>query len=804
MAVSTTDTYSGPYAANGATVEFPFTFKAVAIDDVAVLLRFPDGTDHVVNPVLYKVTLSPQGGTVVFTDAPDGGELYIVSEPSFIQSIEFASGQPYLPSVVNQANDKAAIRDLYLRSAVDRSLKVGVGDVGIDLPPAPIRASKFMAFDADGGLAVVDVAPNLGEAEDEVVLAATTGQAVFTVEGSGGKLIDVAINGVDLTEGESYTRVGDDIVILPPCYENDKVKVTVKGGFTLQLQSRAESTKFSASLVPPPGSVAAKLQQDRNPLDAPFQATGNGAANDRTALVSTDALGPLTITANHRINTSMTFTNLVQFRGRGRLTIDSGATVTFAGGISAPFRQIFYGPGNVAGLQESRLEWFAGDADANPPTVECGAGVRKWLDSVVSDGVLKSIPMHLLCDGTSPYDVSKGQTFAGPGPWQLFLEWPTPACNGFRFPVGNPDGATFSGFQWRMKAAGMIPTSGTALDIRQSYCDLSDFFINDCYRAIDLGNVVATFMEDFQLIGSVKSAIRTEDRTLDYHFDKFIIQALYDWVTLSSVSGTFSAGDSFTFNGGQTGTIIEKYDATHYRMRFVGPAPTVGMAISKTGASGTISSLTIGHDEGAMVLLDTGEAVTIRAGDVLGGRKGLVTFTAGTGERDGFAYSRLTDVYFDSSYEGSSMTRAFGCVLTAAWFASSANTGAPGLTLDGCRRMTLNVPQFVNNGGPALSISSTCEDIEVIGLKEDGNCVSGGLGAVYIQGGAKNVRFTGGKAGYQGANGITPPKSFYWDAGDSQRMMMNGVDVPSGTVVDNSTASQKTFVGIAGIAFRNL
>src|SRR3546814_3692008 len=105
MAVSTTDTYSGPYTANGITTDFPFTFKAADEAEVGVLLRV-GGTDSIVSTG-FSVDLTDSGGTVSFDDAPEDGEVYVYSEPAFTQEIAFANGQPFLPTVVIRANDRS-------------------------------------------------------------------------------------------------------------------------------------------------------------------------------------------------------------------------------------------------------------------------------------------------------------------------------------------------------------------------------------------------------------------------------------------------------------------------------------------------------------------------------------------------------------------------------------------------------------------------------------------------------------------------------------------------------------------------
>lgn len=129
MAVSTTDTYSGPYAANGVTVAFPFTFKAVSTADVAVIFRASDGSETVADDDLFTVVLASEGGTVTFSTAPLAlvGDVFVVSEPAFIQYVEFASGQPFLPSVVNEVNDRDVVRALYLKGKIDRAPQTPIG-----------------------------------------------------------------------------------------------------------------------------------------------------------------------------------------------------------------------------------------------------------------------------------------------------------------------------------------------------------------------------------------------------------------------------------------------------------------------------------------------------------------------------------------------------------------------------------------------------------------------------------------------------------------------------------------------------
>lgn len=156
MAVSTTNAISGPFTTNGVTVTFPFTFTAPSESEVAVFLREND-TDTAVSTSLYSVTLGASGGgSVTFTTAPaTGSDLYITLEPSFTQDIQFEDGSAWLASPVNNANDRAAARDQYLKRDLDRAFKFPFGEVGQSLPATSLRIGKYLGFDASGNVAIL-------------------------------------------------------------------------------------------------------------------------------------------------------------------------------------------------------------------------------------------------------------------------------------------------------------------------------------------------------------------------------------------------------------------------------------------------------------------------------------------------------------------------------------------------------------------------------------------------------------------------------------------------------------------------
>ena len=194
MTVTTTSTISGPYETDGVDVSFPFDFEIINSTELTVFLRDANGVDTTVSPAAYSVVLAAgYGGTVNFSGAPAAGyDLYIRSNPSFLQEVDFQQGGAYSGSAHNNANDRAAIRDLVLRDETNRSLKVPLGESAGALPGATSRASKFLAFDAQGNpLASSGTGADAGLRTD---LADSAGAALI---GYGAETVEAALDRID-------------------------------------------------------------------------------------------------------------------------------------------------------------------------------------------------------------------------------------------------------------------------------------------------------------------------------------------------------------------------------------------------------------------------------------------------------------------------------------------------------------------------------------------------------------------------------------------------------------------------------
>jgi len=138
MTISTTTAYSGPYSPNGSTTSFPFTFKAMSADEVEVV-RISATATVTISPTLYTVALVGEGGTVTFSVAPATGDpLYVRSIPNFQQQIDLTNQGAFLPDVIEQGFDRAAIRDIWLLNQIRANAKGEKGDKGDSGAEGPV------------------------------------------------------------------------------------------------------------------------------------------------------------------------------------------------------------------------------------------------------------------------------------------------------------------------------------------------------------------------------------------------------------------------------------------------------------------------------------------------------------------------------------------------------------------------------------------------------------------------------------------------------------------------------------------
>ncbi|MGF7146550.1 hypothetical protein FHS96_000159 [Sphingomonas zeicaulis] len=226
MPVETEASFTGPLATNGVAAEFPFAFKAASAGEIRVLARNADGAESEIAPAGYAVTLAEDaGGTVHFAVAPAAGlNLFIVSAPNFTQRIVFENGSRWLAGPVNEANDRAALRDLKLQGEVSRALQVPLGETAAPLPGEADRAQSLLGFDAEARPYAAHIAPaaleSLAAASGAIDLIAANiapiGAVAEDLEGAGAiAAVAGSIGNVDAVGGqiEDVQVVAEDLAL---------------------------------------------------------------------------------------------------------------------------------------------------------------------------------------------------------------------------------------------------------------------------------------------------------------------------------------------------------------------------------------------------------------------------------------------------------------------------------------------------------------------------------------------------------------------------------------------------------------
>lgn len=247
MAVESTATTTGPLPADGSATVFDFTFKAASADEVGALAYDDDGAE--VSLPGFTVTLSDSGGSVTFDTAPATSSLYLYSNPDFRQQIEFEQGSRWLASPVNEANDRAALRDLWLRDRVDL--------IAPDAMVSPEgRAGKFLAWDADGNpVTSAGTGADTGLRTDLAAAAGTGASLVsFRPSGSGAVTRSEGAKLSDTVSVKDFGATGDGVTADLTAFTNAATSLTTGGAIDIP----AGAYKVGAqSLYPARGNVQA-------------------------------------------------------------------------------------------------------------------------------------------------------------------------------------------------------------------------------------------------------------------------------------------------------------------------------------------------------------------------------------------------------------------------------------------------------------------------------------------------------------------------------------------------------------------
>lgn len=192
MTVNTT-TNRVSYAGNGTTTAFAVPFPFLADADLVVIERTDSTGAEVTKTLTTHYTVSGAGGvsgTVTMVTAPATGvTLTIYRDPAVTQLVDLVPNDPLpVETAVEQPLDRLTMIAQRNRDLIDRALRLPDGDTGfaasdMKIPAKVTRASKYLAFDADGKPMAADptgalsaVSPFMAtviDDADEVAAAAT-------------------------------------------------------------------------------------------------------------------------------------------------------------------------------------------------------------------------------------------------------------------------------------------------------------------------------------------------------------------------------------------------------------------------------------------------------------------------------------------------------------------------------------------------------------------------------------------------------------------------------------------------------
>lgn len=126
------------YTGNGATTEFPFSFKVW--DEDQILVSVTDAQGYGQEAGEYSVTLSAGGGTVSYlhdgAPLPSGWKLAITRDMPFTQEDDYITGTRFDPEVIETALDKATAERQQLREQLQ---------LAVILPPTSDETPEDMA-----------------------------------------------------------------------------------------------------------------------------------------------------------------------------------------------------------------------------------------------------------------------------------------------------------------------------------------------------------------------------------------------------------------------------------------------------------------------------------------------------------------------------------------------------------------------------------------------------------------------------------------------------------------------------------
>ena len=320
MSISSEIRRAGPFAGNGATVAFPFTFKVFTTAQV-VVTRTVSGVETVLTLTTdYTVTLNSNqdtspGGTVTMLVAPTSDQsITITSNVANLQPTVLANLGGFYPEVINDSLDRATIQIQQLDERLDRALVIPVSSSGVSTQLPVPQSNALIGWDS-GGTALQNVnSTALGTTSYQYFhrVLATAGQTAFTLPTPyvlNASAITVFVNGLKVEQGTTQDWV-----------ETNTTTVTFNSGLTVG-DLVVFVVNVLASVVPIAAFPAASVS-----------AFGAGLVDDADAAAGRTTLGLGTLATLNTVNNGNWSGTALAVANGGTGATTAGAALTALGG----------------------------------------------------------------------------------------------------------------------------------------------------------------------------------------------------------------------------------------------------------------------------------------------------------------------------------------------------------------------------------------------------------------------------------------------------------------------------------------
>lgn len=150
---------AGPYACNGVTTSFAFSFKVFADADLRVVKKTSAGLESdLALTTDFTVTrnadqeASPGGTITTLTAYATGNTLTLLSQLAYTQTADITNAGGFFPDVVENALDRMTILAQQLKEIYNRIVVAPASDSNpvMTLPVKALRANAYLTFDSNG------------------------------------------------------------------------------------------------------------------------------------------------------------------------------------------------------------------------------------------------------------------------------------------------------------------------------------------------------------------------------------------------------------------------------------------------------------------------------------------------------------------------------------------------------------------------------------------------------------------------------------------------------------------------------